>query len=87
MGKLNEIATGWANIVLKPKHVERIAKARMNICSTCEWNSRFHSSVRPDVHCVKCGCTLVAKVRSMESECPIAKWPKIKSNAKQQQQE
>lgn len=85
MGKLNEIAEGWANLILKPKAVENIAKARLNICNTCQWNSKFHESKRPDVHCTKCGCTIAAKVRSMESECPIAKWPKVELNGKQQQ--
>lgn len=88
MGKAKEIWDGWKNLALKPKHIERLAKARQNICNTCEWNSKFHSSSkRPDVHCTKCGCTIAAKVRSPESECPIAKWPAIKKeNGKQQKQ-
>jgi len=78
MGKAKEIWDGWKNLVLKDKHIERLAQARLNICNTCEHNSKFHSTNRPDVHCTKCGCTIAAKVRSPESECPIAKWPAIK---------
>lgn len=84
MGKFKEIAEGWANRILKPEHVERVARTRLNICNTCHWNSKFHKTMRPDVHCTKCGCTIEAKVRSMESECPIAKWPKITKDEQKQ---
>ena len=80
MGKINEIAEGWANIILRQKEVEKIAASRMNICNTCEHNSKLHKTVRPDVHCVHCGCTLAAKTRSMQSECPIGKWKAIIPN-------
>lgn len=78
MVKSKEIFEGWKNLVFKKEHVERIAKARLNICNTCEWHSKHHNKPhRPDEHCVHCGCTIAAKVRSMKSECPIAKWPAI----------
>jgi len=83
MSKAKEILEGWTNVVMKKEHVERIALARMNICNTCEHNSEKHDTVRPDVHCVKCGCTLAAKTRSPDSECPIGKWPQINKDGKQ----
>lgn len=85
MGKAKEILEGWANLVIKKDFVEVVAQYRLDICNKCEYNSKRHKSNRPDVHCTKCGCTLAAKVRSMESECPIAKWPKHKNNEKRRQ--
>lgn len=86
MSKANEIFQGWKNVVIKKEHVERIAKARLNICNTCEHHSKFHDTpLRPDDHCTHCSCTLKAKTRSLESECPIGKWPKIESNGKQEE--
>ena len=74
MGKLNEIYEGWKNLAFKKKHIERVANTRLHVCNTCEWNSKFHKTTRVDQHCTKCGCTLAAKARSMESKCPIGKW-------------
>lgn len=85
MGKAKEIIDGWMHLAFKNDAVEKIATARLNICNTCEYNSRRKNSLRPDVHCMKCGCTLASKVRSMESECPIGKWPSIKQNNEKQE--
>ena len=76
MGKFKEIAEGWANYVLKKQNI--ISELRMKICNSCEHISTKHKTNRPDVHCVKCGCTLAAKTRSLESECPIGLWKAIK---------
>ena len=87
MGKAKEIAEGWANLVLKKEHVERVSQMRMNICNTCEHISTKHKTSRPDVHCVKCNCPLATKTRSLESACPIGKWSKIPRNNEKQKQE
>lgn len=81
---IKEIAEGWANMVLKKEHIERIAKVRRNICDTCEHISTKHKTSRPDVHCVVCNCTLAAKTRSLDSACPVGKWSKILKNNEQQ---
>ena len=64
--KVSEIFNGWKNVVFPNEHVEQIAKARVSICGTCEHNVKSR--------CMKCGCPLVAKTRSMKSHCPLNKW-------------
>jgi hypothetical protein len=78
MSKVGEIAEGWTNLVLKKEITERIAKSRLLICNTCEFHSKFHKTLRPDAHCTDCGCTLNAKVRSLQTNCPQNKWKAIK---------
>lgn len=85
MGVIKEIAEGWANMAFKKEHVERIAVVRRNICNTCEHISIKHETSRPDVHCVKCGCPLATKTRSLDSGCPIGKWSKIPRNNEKQE--
>jgi hypothetical protein len=65
MSKLTHILDGWKNLVWKTPHVEKVAKARLAICTVCP-----HSGIT----CGKCGCKLSAKIRSMKSKCPINKW-------------
>ena len=64
--KVSEIFNGWKNVVFPNEHVEQIAKARVSICGTCEHNVKSR--------CMKCGCPLIAKTRSMQSHCPLKKW-------------
>lgn len=82
MGILKEIAEGWANKVLK--RAQELSEERMKICNECEHISTKHNTVRFDVHCTKCGCTLDAKTRSETSECPIGLWRAVntKNNEK-----
>ena len=77
MGTLKNIAEGWANKVLKRQ--QELSDARMKICNACEHISTKHNTTRFDVHCTKCGCTLDAKTRSEESECPIGLWKAVNS--------
>ena len=78
MGIIKQIAEGWANYMLGREDV--VSKIRMKICKSCEHISTKHNSKRPDVHCVKCGCTLAAKTRSLGSECPIGLWKAVNLN-------
>ena len=64
--KVSEIFNGWKNVVFPNEHVEKIAKARASICGQCEHNVKSR--------CMKCGCPLIAKTRSMQSHCPLKKW-------------
>ncbi len=75
MGKAKEIAEGLANYLLRRQN--RISEMRMIICNACEHISTKHETSRPDVHCMKCNCTLATKTRSLDSECPIGKWSQI----------
>ena len=61
-----EILSGWKNVVFPNENVEKIAEARAGICAGCEFNVNSR--------CKKCGCPLIAKTRSMQSQCPIKKW-------------
>lgn len=72
MGKFKEITEGWANMMLNRQN--EISEKRMDICRKCEHISTKHQTNRFDVHCTNCGCTLQAKTRSLDSECPIGLW-------------
>ena len=82
MGKIKEISEGWANYILGRE--EEVSKLRMKICNECEHHSKHHSTNRPDVHCFLCKCPLATKTRSLDSECPIKKWSKVKKDEKQE---
>lgn len=75
---MNQIVEGWRNKLIPPKELkEAITKAveeRMAICNECPHISTKHQSVRPDVHCMKCGCTLSAKTACLSCSCPINNW-------------
>lgn len=83
MSKLKQIAEGWKNNLTPTQYldplVDRTAKERMAICKKCEFHSKHHLSVRPDVHCTNCGCTLSAKTKCLTCECPIKKWLPVKN--------
>lgn len=84
MSKINEIVEGWANNLtptcyLDPQIIEESAK-RLAICEECEFHSKNHKSLRLDVHCTNCGCTLSAKTKCLSCECPIKKWSSVIQN-------
>lgn len=87
MSKAREIFDGWKNVIFPNKEIERLAKGRMLICNTCEHNSKFHSTIRPDIHCVACGCPLISKTKSPHSFCPKGKWGSVKTENDGQEQE
>lgn len=68
MGKLEEIITGFKNLVTGEFKQE--AEKRATICSTCPKSK--------DNFCSKdlggCGCYLPAKTSSPNSKCPDNKW-------------
>lgn len=75
---IKQIVEGWKNH-LSPKDEEamfiaEVSRQRMCICECCIHHSKHHNSVRPDEHCTKCGCTLVAKTKCLSCECPVGKW-------------
>lgn len=76
--KIAQIYEGWKNNLFpaasaKPL-IEALAKERLAICEACPYISSKHKTIRPDVHCTKCGCTLAAKVRCLSCDCPDSKW-------------
>lgn len=66
MGKLEEIVSGWTNVLFTDPEVEKEALRRAKICAPCEFNKNNK--------CSACGCPLVAKTRSTNSKCPKDKW-------------
>ena len=79
---ISKIYEGWKNSYF-PKTslkgiIEDTSKERLNICNSCEHHSKNNkSSIRPDAHCMKCGCTLLAKTKCLSCECPIEKWKAV----------
>jgi len=78
MINFSQIYEGWRNKLVPPAKlkdsIEATAQERINICLSCPHHSRNHKTVRPDAHCVNCGCTLSAKTRCLSCACPLSKW-------------
>jgi len=70
MKKIREIWNGWKNLFFKKPDVETIAKEREEVCNGCEMKME---QIGIQV-CGGCGCPLMAKIRSLESQCPMGKW-------------
>jgi len=73
--KPKDIINGWKNWLFTDDEVEKIAADRLAICNTCpEKDSMLNLEV-----CRLCHCPLVAKTRSIKSECPKGLWQTPKS--------
>lgn len=76
--KLTQIYEGWKNHLLPEERtkafIEHVSLERTSICEACDKHSSKHSTIRPDAHCVECGCTLSAKTKCLTCECPLKKW-------------
>jgi hydrogenase maturation factor HypF (carbamoyltransferase family) len=81
MNKVKQIAEGYKNHFI-PKDslkdlIEQTSQSRLVICNLCEENSnnkKDYNSIRPDMHCTNCGCTLLIKTKCLTCECPLKKW-------------
>ncbi len=86
-----QIYEGWKNLLFPPKEIKEaiasIRKQRLDICNICQHNSKFHKTRRPDTHCTKCGCTLLAKTSCLSCECPLTppKWVPIMTMEQEQE--
>ncbi len=72
VNKFKEIVNGYSNLVksklgLSDEKDEEIFNARRTICNACEHKS-------PLDRCIKCGCPLSAKTRSLKTNCPEGNW-------------
>ena len=85
----SQIVEGWRNKLIPPAHlkglIEATATQRMNVCKDCEHNSKKHKTMRPDEHCVECGCTLSAKTRCLSCYCPLKKWEAVMTEKQEEQ--
>ena len=84
MKKIKEILIGWKNHIFGISDVtfEQVVVNRNNICKECPENSINKTSnyfLRIDEHCTLCGCTLSAKQKSPDTECPLGKWKEFKT--------
>jgi hypothetical protein len=75
---LGQIMEGWKNHLIpeerKKAYIEHVSLSRLAICNECDEHSSKHKTMRPDAHCVNCGCTLSAKTKCLTCECPLKKW-------------
>jgi hypothetical protein len=88
----SEIYEGWRNALIPPEHlkqlIQQVSCERMEICCECEFNSKNtkKKSIRPDEHCMECGCTLSAKTKCLSCNCPL-EFPKWEAVITQQQED
>lgn len=86
----SQIYEGWKNNLFPAadmkEHIKQVGKERMAICEECEFISTKHESVRPDVHCIECGCTLAAKTKCLSCACPLNKWKAVVSSQEEEEQ-
>ncbi len=70
--RFQKIVDGYSNLVksklgLSSEKDEEIFEARRTICNACEHKSALD-------RCLKCGCPLAAKTRSLIDKCPEGHW-------------
>lgn len=84
---VGQIYEGWKNKLLPDadmvEQIDLVSSERMAICEACPNHSKNHKVVRPDAHCVSCGCTLSAKTKCLSCECPIHKWLAVLNDEQQ----
>ncbi|NLR60699.1 hypothetical protein HGH93_21495 [Chitinophaga polysaccharea] len=75
------LAQGMYNSIAGEKWIKELAGYRMDtFCGPCEHNSRNakssgrYQSIRPDDHCILCGCNLEWKTHQLSSSCPDSRW-------------
>ena len=84
---VGQIYEGWKNKLLPDadmvEQIDLVGAERMAICEECPNHSKNHKTVRPDAHCVSCGCTLSAKTKCLSCDCPIFKWKAVLTDEQQ----
>ena len=76
-----QIMEGIKNNIFKREDVERVADARMEICTNCPmYDLTGEGCMVPGTEpCCNqdkggCGCSLTFKTRSLSSSCPMGRW-------------
>jgi len=73
------------------EQIETVANERLAICSQCSFQSEVrkrlsdYKTIRPDVHCTNCGCTLAAKTRCLSCSCPIGLWKEVLTSEQEEE--
>lgn len=75
----SQIYEGWRNHLFPPEEIKKliteVSVERLSVCKDCRFNSKNRKrNIRPDEHCVLCGCTLVAKTKCLSCSCPRNYW-------------
>lgn len=74
----SKIFEGWKNKLLPAENMREVIKQtseeRLKICGDCPFHSKNSKTIRPDAHCLSCGCTLSAKTACLSCSCPEGKW-------------
>ncbi len=94
--QLSKIYEGWRNKLVPPAYLKNVidttVEKRMGVCKECPHYSENaktegYNTVRRDIHCTNCGCTLSAKTACLSCECPLKKWEASLSYEQQQELE
>lgn len=86
-----KVIEGWRNHLFPPEKlkeiIKRVSDERLAICNECEFHSKFHKSLRPDDHCMDCGCSFPAKQKCLSCSCelPIPKWTAVVSREEERE--
>ena len=87
--KFSQIYEGWKNNLFPAKdmrkYIKEVGEERMAICEDCDLISTKHKTIRPDVHCTDCGCTLAAKTKCLSCQCPLEKWKAVMSDREEEE--
>ena len=84
-----KLLRNWRNNIFPPEKLKEAiietSASRMEICNNCEHISTKHNTLRKDVHCTDCGCTLAAKTKCLSCDCPLKKWMGIVTQEQEEQ--
>lgn len=75
INKGHNIIQGYSNLVFKNEEVEKVAKARYDVCLACP-NKKPLIVINNVQHyiCEICTCPIDAKVRALDEVCPKGNW-------------
>lgn len=88
---LEQIWEGWRNNLIPPERlkeiIKKVSRQRRRICDSCEYNSKNHNTIRFDIHCTECGCTLSAKTKCLSCCCPLTppKWDAVLTDEQEEE--
>lgn len=73
------VIKGSINSIFIKEEVEKVAKERLAICATCDYDSNVRRAkgvnfARLDHFCAACGCCLKLKTRYMAANCGMEKY-------------
>jgi len=75
LNKSHNIVQGYSNLLFKSEEVEKMAKARYDVCLACPKKQPLIviNGVQHYI-CTLCTCPIDAKVRAPDEVCPKGDW-------------